>query len=130
MRAVLMLGITMALAPKLVFAQSVVGTQTTTAPPGARFEVVQSGLAARWTFRLDRYCGRVHQLVKTKDDDVAWDPMQVVGLPACSTDGRPYYQIFTSGLAARHTFLINTITGRSWVLLDQEGTPIWSPFDE
>jgi hypothetical protein len=43
--------------------------QHTTPPVGARFEVLQSELAAKWTFLLDRYTGRVSQLVKTKDDE-------------------------------------------------------------
>ncbi len=36
--------------------------QQTTTPVGARFEIVQSELAAKWTFRLDRFTGRVSQL--------------------------------------------------------------------
>ena len=42
----------------------------TTQPPAARFEIVQSTVAARWTFRLDRYTGEVHQIVETEDGDL------------------------------------------------------------
>ena len=33
--------------------------QYTSLPSAARFEILQSSLAAKWTFRLDRYYGRV-----------------------------------------------------------------------
>ena len=31
----------------------------TTVPPTARFEIVQSTIAARWLFRLDRQTGKI-----------------------------------------------------------------------
>ena len=59
--------------------------QTTTQPLDARFEIIQSQLAAKWTFRLDRYTGRVHQLVKTSDGGTAWETMLVEGIPNISS---------------------------------------------
>ena len=91
--------------------------QKTTLPTNARFEIVQSELTARWTFRLDRFTGQVAQLVKTQDDNTTWEEMTVNGLPKVTTPSRPRFQIFTSGLAARHTFLIDTDTGRTWLLV-------------
>ena len=88
--------------------------QKTTLPANARFEIVQSQLSARWTFRLDRFTGQVAHLVRTQGDDTTWEEMMVDGLPAISEPTRPRFQIFTSGLAARHTFLIDTDTGRTW----------------
>jgi hypothetical protein len=50
---------------------------------------------------------------------------------------RARYQLFTSGLAARHTFLIDTETGRTWVVVTakrkaQDGSEYevnsWQPF--
>lgn len=116
---------------------SIQGPQTTTAPPGARFEVVQSTLSAKWTFRLDRFSGRVWQLTKTVDDDVSWDEMEVIARPEVSTPTRARFQLFTSGLAARHTFLLDGDTGMSWLIVkgsskDKEGneyeTQLWQPF--
>jgi hypothetical protein len=111
--------------------------QQTTAPAGARFEIVQSELAAKWTFRLDRFTGRISQLVKAASGGNAWEDMIILGLP--STTGTPHakFQIFTSGLAARHTFLIDVETGRTWVIssektTDKEGheqeSSAWEPF--
>lgn len=110
--------------------QSEQAPQSTTAPTGSRYEIVQSELAAKWTFRLDKRCGNVSQLVSVKGEtSVSWQQTPVVGLPPCSATAGAKYQIFTSGLAARHTFLIDTVTGRSWILAeDDEGNAFWKPF--
>lgn len=111
--------------------------QLTSPPSTARFEIVQSQLAAKWTFRLDRYSGRIWQLVKTSDDDNTWEEMPVMGLPKGQAAARPHFQIFTSGLAARHTFLIDNDTGKTWVVVTsklkaKDGTEheinAWQPF--
>ena len=103
--------------------------QSTAISNGDRYQIVQSELAAKWTFRLDRVCGSVGQLVTTADSGIAWQRMDIEALPACVLDGKPHYQLFTSGLAARHTFLMNTATGKTWVLLsDKEGGALWSTF--
>jgi hypothetical protein len=111
--------------------------QQTTTPPNARFEVLSSSLAARFTFRLDRFTGHVAQLVKTNDDDDAWEEMDVVGLPTTVRPDRARFQLFSSGIAARYTFLIDTDTGHSWVIatssrVASDGTKsevtIWVPF--
>jgi hypothetical protein len=107
---------------------------STTIGSQSRYEIVQSTLAARWTFRLDKVCGNVGQLVKTKNEGVAWEPMLVMGLPKCQADGKSRYQLFTSGLAARHTFLLNTENGKTWQVRntsdDQDAESLaWFPFD-
>jgi hypothetical protein len=111
--------------------------QHTSPPTNARFEVLQSSLAAKWTFRLDRYTGRIWQLVKTKDDDPKWEEMPVLERPASQAAGKPRFQLFTSGLAARHTFLIDTESGKSWIVVSGKRKSIdgsdyditlWQPF--
>lgn len=107
----------------------------TLAPATSRYEIVQSQLAAKWTFRIDKYCGRISQLVKTKDDDVTWEAMPVLHLPKCTNDPRVHFQIFSSGLAARHTYLLNVDTGRTWVLSTSKDEKFgditgWTPFTE
>ena len=104
--------------------------QMTKQPSYGRFQVVQSQLAAKWTFRLDRYTGRVWQLVKTEDDHAAWQVTPVFALPEFSKPTKPRFTIFTSGLAARHTFLMDTFTGKTWRLFEDTSTRMvgWQPF--
>ncbi len=113
--------------------------QQTTSPPNARFEIVQSELAARWTFRLDRFTGHVAQLSSTKDGDVIWEEMQVVGLQPVRSSMQAHFQLFTSGIAARHTFLIDSDSGTTWMLVtgkrrQEDGTEyevnVWQPFQQ
>jgi hypothetical protein len=111
--------------------------QYTTPPSNARFEIVQSELAAKWTFRLDRFTGHVAQLVSTKDNNNSWEDMEVTGLEPIRSPMQARFQLFTSGLAAKHTFMIDTDTGKTWVLVsgkrkladgtDYE-TSLWEPF--
>jgi len=100
-----------------------------------RFEIVQSPLAAKWTFRLDRFAGEVCQLVETADKHLTWEEMKVLDLPSVDPlQKRVRFQIFTSPLAARHTYLIDLMSGKAWrvtVLLDEnnkETETVWQPF--
>ena len=100
----------------LAAAQSNDVHQSTTQPAGGRFEIVQSPIAAKWTFRLDRHRGNVDQLVETQDGALAWQGMFVLGLPDVSPEPKARFTIFASGIAARFTFLIDSQTGQTWVL--------------
>jgi hypothetical protein len=93
-----------------------VPTITSTAPNNARFEIVQSRLGAKATFKLDRYSGKVWQLVNG-DNGTEWSPMLIEGMGykgVASTS--PRFQIFSSGLALRFTYLLDTQTGSCWEL--------------
>ena len=78
---------------------------------------MQSQLAARWTFRLDRYTGEVMQLLLNSQKENTWVKVPVQGVPKIKAANRPRFQIFTSGLAARHSFLLDTSTGKTWTLI-------------
>jgi hypothetical protein len=102
---------------------------SSTISPSDRYEIVQSQITAKWTFRLDRFCGKVSQLVSNSDGDDIWQHMEIVGLPNCQTDGKPHYQLFTSGIAAKHTFLMNTGSGVTWLLVtSKNGDAGWELF--
>lgn len=92
---------------------------TTAQPSEARFEIVQSSLAFRWTFRLDRFTGFVEQLVTHKEEDgdevFAWEVVTVQERPVISNPTRPRFQLFLSGIGARGTLLLDTQEGSSWV---------------
>jgi hypothetical protein len=109
----------------------------TVAPALARYEIAQAQTAAKWTFRLDRFTGQVSQLVRARSGGTAWEGMRVIGILAESTNpARPHFQLFLSGLAAKHTFLIDVDSGRTWALTtltDDKGKVIetvWKPFEE
>lgn len=114
--------------PAIANGQSQQSPQSTTLPDAARYEVVQSELVARWTFRLDRYCGSVAQLVESKTGGFAWEDMLVEGLPQCAASPRARFMIFTSGLLVRVTLLFDTSTGRAWYLAQNGDVAFWTPF--
>jgi hypothetical protein len=89
---------------------------SSTVPASARYEIVQSTLAARWTNKLDRQTGIICQIVTTKDNENVWERMDVDGLPPAAGNGVHYYQLFISGLAAKWMFLMNVDTGATWQL--------------
>lgn len=105
-------------------AESAVIHMMTNASSSARYEIIASTLVARNTFRLDRFCGEISQLVRTQGDELTWQGMWIAGLPKCPTDSKPRYQLFTSGMAVRNTFLMNTDTGKTWQIMtfkDKDG---------
>ncbi len=104
-----------------LLAQEIPEPHDRTSPPAdARFEVVESQITARLMFRLDRFTGHVAQLVSRKatdpDSPVIWQDMPVDGLRPIQNPTRPRFQIFTSGITARDTFLVDTDTGATWRL--------------
>ena len=103
--------------------------QSTPQPREGRFAIVQSPLAAKWTFRFDRYTGNVDQLVKTRNGEVTWQKMLVLSLPDTSGTREARFFVFTSGLAVRHTFLMDCQTGKTWILTSGPGDIVgWIPF--
>jgi hypothetical protein len=88
---------------------------STIVPSSARYEIVQSTQAARWTFKLDRQTGMVYQMVRTANDENTWENMPVEHLPLASTIG-VHYELFFSDNLARLMLLMNLDTGRTWQL--------------
>ncbi|MDE4917017.1 hypothetical protein ACUXAV_001637 [Cupriavidus metallidurans] len=101
----------------------------TAAAADARFEIVQSELALRWTFKLDKQSGVVYQLVASKDGVLSWDEMARYKhtLPDPVVAGKTNYQIFLSGIAAKNTFLINVNSGATWQLQGSDSGNSWVP---
>ena len=112
--------------------------QKTATPTDARYEIVQSPIIARLCFRLDRFSGEVSQLVTTRDGAFAWEDMKVVNLPTIVGPTKPRFQVFTSGILARCTLLIDTDSGMTWSLVehkekkddgtDAQSITTWDPF--
>ncbi len=90
--------------------------QFSSVPNTSRFEIVQSELAARITLKIDKYTGKVYQLVKG-DKGLSWSLLiSEKHTKDKVTENKVNYQVFTSGLAVRMTYLINVNTGASWQL--------------
>lgn len=128
---VLVLAAIVLIAPQLAAAQEAKpGHQKTSAPADVRFEFLQSEVAAKITLRLDKYSGTVSQMIQSKDGDrYFWQelPRRAHSLDR-RVDGRVNYQLFTSGLAARFTYLMNVNTGATWQLIEtQERDLVWAP---
>lgn len=102
-------------------------------PPGARFQIVQSELGARFTFRLDSWTGTVSLMTMRDDSSLAWEQMRRLVNPSPDTQlpGRPNYLLFLSGLGNRYTFLINLNTGATWQIVENpNGELLWEPLSK
>ena len=92
-----------------------------TVPPlAARYELVQNSRAMAETYLLDQYSGNSWQLVQSTKRYV-W---QRIPTESHDKDIVPKewtgsaYQISVSGLAAKGTYMINVITGATWILFE------------
>lgn len=94
--------------------------QFSSAPETVRYEIVQSDYGARYTLKIDKYSGKVFQLVSTDDGDLLWESILVLDntKPDESTWDKVNFQLFTSGLGPRFTFLLNVNTGTTWQLME------------
>jgi len=96
----------------------------------ARFEVIQSPIARRYTFFLDKVEGKVYQLVQAPTGGDSWEEMTIYPKDNL-TYTEPTYQIFIGSFAIADMFLINTKTGRTWVLVKENGDDnktLWEEF--
>ena len=90
-------------------------------PANSRYEIVQSGIAAKFTFRLDKYTGKVWQYVENlTDNSVGWTPMLVMQPEKVETSSLARFQLFESAVAARFDYLLDSMTGRTWILTDYQ----------
>jgi hypothetical protein len=74
------------------------------------------------------------------DSSFTWEEMKIIDLPKTVAPSKPRFQIFTSGILARCTVLIDTETGNSWSIVDHkqknaDGTDVqsimtWEPFSK
>ena len=76
MRSTVALGVILAFAISLLSgsaaSQPTNAQQSTTQPPDVKFEIVQSPMAAKWTFRLALYRGDENRLFETQERGPAW----------------------------------------------------------
>jgi hypothetical protein len=127
MRQILILAILLLPFSGQAWAQETNRSQSSSAPETSRFEIIQSELAARITLKIDKYTGNVFQLVKGSKG-LSWQLIPAEKHPGDNvTANKVNYQVFTSGLAVRMTYLINVNTGASWQLSeDSELGVFWN----
>lgn len=89
-----------------------------TSQTGGRYEIVQSEIFRNQTFKLDKYTGKVLQLVNTLYDRVLWqDVPKNTSNPDIVLPDKINYQLFLGGMFARDCFLLNINTGTTWLLV-------------
>ncbi len=89
--------------------------ERTSVLPSPQFEIFQSTLAVRVTFKLDTYTGRVWEIVRHPETDTfVWQFIPHSGVTKAVATNKVSYQLFTSGIAVRHTYLLNINSGVTW----------------
>lgn len=112
-------GIVLSLLAARTHAQNTPNHEHTTVPIDAGFELLQSPLGAKTTLRINRITGQTNQLVAGAGGRAEWEgAINGPDDPAGSSQGRLTYYAFSSGLAARWTFLMNVRTGATWQLTE------------
>lgn len=107
--------------------------QFSSVPQTARYEIVQSERGARYTFKIDKHTGQVFQIAEKNNQDLTWEPILFMN-PLTQDETTPdkvNFQIFISGLGARHIYLLHLDTGKTWQLAEdsQSGTMFWVTFE-
>ena len=105
--------------------------QSSLLPAEARYEIIQSTLAVKFTLRVDRFTGTTAQLVLASDSSLTWQDIARIDhfVPDTRVPARVNYQVFTSGLGLRFTFLLNVNTGATWQITEDPKTTVvfWNP---
>lgn len=91
-----------------------------------RYQIVQSTISARGTYKVDTYAGKVYQLVVDGSNNETWELLKRIGNDTNDkqVDGKQNYQIFLSSLAMKFTYLINVNTGATWQLMQDPNTEV------
>jgi hypothetical protein len=99
-----------------------------------RYQIVQSSIAARGTYKIDSYYGDVYQLVVDNNNNESWELLRRIGNSNIDIKmtGQRNYEIFLSSIAMRFTYLINLNTGATWQLVQDSDTEenYFSPISE
>ncbi|MDE3181225.1 MAG: hypothetical protein KGM47_16395 [Acidobacteriota bacterium] len=118
-------------------------------PENARYQIIESSIALKNTFKLDTYTGTSWQLVQDPDGALSWELLarmpfagnskpltltlaELAGAKVISkgeTRHKISYGIYTSGIAIKNTFLINFDNGHTLLLVENSHHDLlWEPF--
>ncbi len=97
-------GLILVLFVNMAWTQETYSHQISSVPPTSRYEIVQSERGARFTFKIDKYTGEVFQIAEKNNEDLTWEPILFIDplTPDETTADKVNFQIFVSGLGARH----------------------------
>nr|WP_199001864.1 hypothetical protein [Flavobacterium sp. ASV13] len=97
------------------------GTNQATSLCNGHWEFFMSDVAAKYTFKVDKFTGDVYQFVQKEDKTYTW---QFIEKETSNRDivkqDSINYQLFSSGLGIRFTFLLNINSGLTWQLVRDE----------
>jgi len=97
------------------------GTNQATSLCDGHWEFFMSDVAIKYTFKVDKFTGNVYQFVQREDKSYTW---QLIERETSNIDTQKQdsinYQLFSSGLGIRFTFLLNTNSGLTWKLVKDE----------
>jgi hypothetical protein len=106
----------------------VIPHQVTRMPENARFAILQSQITGKGTYLLDGYLGKVWEAASSSQSGpMIWQDLEVKhqDLDTRQEDNRVNYVLFSSGIAVKFTFLVNTRTGASWQLQESGGVRVF-----
>ena len=108
------------------FSQDLKGSNQTTSLNGGRWEFFMSDIAVSMTFIIDKFTGDILQLVERKDKTMTWEYIQKEkSTKDIQKQDVINYQLFSSGLGIRYTFLLNTNSGLTWQLVKEENETLY-----
>lgn len=90
-----------------------------TSTESGRFEFIQSTIARRVSLLLDKYTGKVWQMVQiSSQGDVGFAPIPK-DVPSTDVKSEKInYQLYLGGTALKDCFLLNINTGEIWQLVE------------
>src|SRR5690348_11221600 len=90
-----------------LFGQETAINNSTSVGPAARYQIVQSSLVIRDTFRVDTFQGNVWILTENTKGEFSWLLIRRLPHPLSRIThaDKVNFQMFISGLAAKNTFL-------------------------
>jgi len=102
-----------------------------TSTEGGRYEIIQSKVARKYTFKLDKKTGIIYQMVKSRNDEIVWETMIILDLKYEYTITDINYQLFLGDFTVSDSFLMNIHTGKTWQLFIDDKTKdyFWAPVE-
>lgn len=87
-------------------------------PVDARFEILQRPWAHEWTYKLDKFTGKVWVLGQDEHQISVWIEMPVEGREEPNNPKTISYQIYVPHTPSKQSLLLNIKNGNTWRLVD------------